>query len=110
MSSTNGDREQLALRFYRDSLVPAAMQLRARGARLLPDGPDASASTYYVTRAPREEYVFDLAIPLEEVLRSQWKDYPELAALVEELSRLARELRWPNEESAEVSPLIYAMF
>lgn len=110
MTSTDGRREEVALRFFRECFLPAAARLRAREARLLPDGPDRTASTYYVARPPREEYVFDLSIPLEEVFRSQWKDYPELAALAEDLARLARDLRQPNEESGEVSPFIYAMF
>jgi hypothetical protein len=110
MSSTDGRREELALRFFRECLVPAAVRLRAREARLLPDGPDRAAATYYSARPPREEYVFDLSVPLTDVLRSQWKDYPELAALAAELSRLARDLRQHKEESCEVSPFIYAMF
>jgi hypothetical protein len=110
MSSTDGRRDELALRFFRECLVPAAACVRARGARLLPDGPDRAASTYYVARAPDEEYVFDLSVPLADVLRSQWKDYPELAALADDLARLARDLRQQKEESGEVSPFIYAMF
>ena len=110
MSSTDGRREELALRFFRECLVPAAARLRARQVRLLPDGPDRAAATYYSTRPSREAYVFDLSIPLAEVLRNQWKDYPELAALAEQLSRLARDLRQHSEESGEVSPFIYAMF
>lgn len=110
MSSTDGRREELALRFFRECLVPAAARLRAREAKLLPHGPDRAATTYYVTRPPGEEYVFDLSVPLTDVLRSQWKDYPELAALAEELSRLADDLRQQREESGDVSPFIYAMF
>ena len=110
MSSTDGGREELALRFFRERLLPAAARLRARRARLLPDGPDPGAATYYATRPAREEYVFDLSAPLADVLHSQWKDYPELAALAEELSGLALDLRQQKEESGEVSPFIYAMF
>lgn len=110
MSSIDAGREELALRFFRECLVPAAARLRAREARLLPDGPDPAAASYYATRTPGEAYVFDLSVPLADVLRSQWKDYPELAALAEDLSRLARDLRQHTEESGEVSPFIYAMF
>ena len=110
MSSTDGGREELALQFFTECLVPAAARLRARQARLLPDGPDPVAATYYTTRPPREEYIVDLDAPLTEVLRDQWKEYPELAALAEPLSRLARDLRQHREESGEVSPFIYALF
>lgn len=110
MSSTDSGREELALRFFRECLVPAAALMRARQARLLPDGPNRAAATYYATRPPREEYVFDLSVPLADVFRSQWEAYPELAALSDDLSRLARDLRQPKEESGEVSPFIYAMF
>lgn len=110
MSSTDRRREELALRFFRDRLVPAAARLRARQARLLTDGPDATATTYYGTRPTGEQYVFDLGVPLTDALRRQWKDYPELAGLAEELSQLARELRHDTEQSGEVSPFIYAMF
>ena len=109
MSSTNGRQEELVLRFFRERLVPAAAALHARHARLIPAGPEADASTYYVVRAPGEEYVLDLGVPLVSVLRPQWKDYPELAALAEEIADLARQLR-QKEESGEVSPFIYAMF
>jgi hypothetical protein len=109
MSSTDGRREELAIRFFRERLVPAAALLRARQARLLPEGPDSAATTYYVTRPSSEEYVFDLGVPLADVLRRQWKDYPELANLSDDLARLARDLR-QKEESGEVSPFIYAMF
>ena len=89
--------------------MPAAALLQARRAKLIPDGPDPKAETYYVARDADEEYVFDLDVPLADTLRGQWKDYPELAALSDELSRLARELR-QEQTSGEVSPFIYAMF
>jgi len=109
MSSTDASRDELALRFFKERLIRAAALLHARGARLLPDGPDRDAETYYIARASGEEYVFDLDVPLADALRSLWKDYPELAGLSDELSRLARDLR-QEQASGEVSPFIYAMF
>ena len=109
MSSTDASREELALRFFKERLIPAAALLHARGARLLPEGPDRDAETYYISRASHEGYVFDLDIPLADALRSLWKDYGELAELADELSRLARDLR-QEQASGDVSPFIYAMF
>jgi hypothetical protein len=109
MSSTDGHREEAAMRFFRERLVPTALLLRARHASLLTDGPDPEMATYYDTRPLGEAYVFDLDIPLADTLRDLWSEHPELAALADELSRLARDLR-QKEESGEVSPFIYAMF
>ena len=109
MSSTDGRAEEAAIRFFRERLVPAAAALRKRGATLIPDGPDAKAPTYYVARPIEESYVFDLSVPLSDAVQRRWEDYPELAALAEDLLRLARDLR-QKEESGEVSPFIYAMF
>lgn len=110
MSSTDGRRDEIALRFFRERFLPAAAQLRARQAPLLAGGPDKTAVTYYGTRRPDEDYVFDLKAPLTDVLRAQWKEYPELAGLVDELVQLAHDLRQREEETGEVSPFIYAMF
>jgi hypothetical protein len=110
MSSTDGRADELAVRFFADRLLPAAAQLRSRGARLLPGGPDPATATYYVTRPAGEEYVVDLDVPLAELLHRQWRDDPEFVALVGELSRLAQELRQRTEQSGEISPFIYAMF
>jgi hypothetical protein len=108
MSSTNG-REELAMRFFRECLLPAAQNLQARGAELIPGARDSTAATYYAARRADESYIFDLSLTLADVLRSQWRDFPELVALADDLVRLARDLR-QKEESVEVSPFIYAMF
>jgi hypothetical protein len=110
MSSTDGRREEQALRFFRERFLPVAAALRVRRAPLLAGGPDGAAATYYTTRPPHEEYVLDLEIPLADVLRAQWKEYPELVALIEELLQLAHDLRQREDPSGEVSPFIYAMF
>jgi hypothetical protein len=109
MSSTDGHREERALRFFRERLVPAALLMRARQVRLLADGPDPGVGTYYDTRPSGEAYVLDLGVPMADVLRRLWNDDPELADLADELSHLARDLR-QKEESGEISPFIYAMF
>jgi hypothetical protein len=109
MSSTENRGEALATQFFTERLVPASALLQARGARLLPDGPDSATASYYVTRPQGEKYVVDLTVPLEETLQGQWKEFPELADLVGDLLQLARELR-QKEETGEVSPFIYAMF
>jgi hypothetical protein len=54
---------------------------------------------------------FESEAKLEETLNQFWKDSPELLPLIPDLVRLAFKLKEENkEQSAELSPFVYAMF
>lgn len=110
MSSTD---EKRIRRFYRQHLVPAAEQLRARGVSFFPLGPEPGQGTWYAS-APTDEPEFTEveADQCERELRESWEaqGLPELAALAVRLMELAGELEMDEEQSAEVSPFVYVMY
>lgn len=60
----------------------------------------------YLTNIP-----FDNAGTLQNYLEDFWKDEPQLLELVPDLVKLAFALKEENrEQSAELSPFVYAMF
>lgn len=77
---------------------------------------DKAKESYFVT-PQHSEYLYLNNIPFEterelEVYLSQfWKDQPELLELVPDLIKLALILKESQkEQSAELSPYVYAMF
>jgi hypothetical protein len=111
MSSTDDTQARLEA-FFTERLVPAAQSLRARGVEFFPLCPDADAPTYWHRRDDAGDYL-DSVDPAATAarLREMWAEHPELVALVEPLLELAAAVARPaNEQSAEVSPFIYAMY
>ena len=111
MSSTDDPRPRLEA-FFARHLVPAAASLRARGVEFFPLGPDAAAPTYWHRREDATDYL-DSVDPAQTAarLKETWAEHPELLALVDPLLELASTLVCPaDEQSAEVSPFIYAMY
>ena len=107
-------------RFFDEVLAPLAAIVRARGARL-PDDGALSADSYFSPpkRAWMEPADFDLELESDErfadALMALWREEgitePEirrddLIGLIEGFGEEARD----SEESADVSPFVYAMY
>ncbi len=116
MSST----ESAALgALFDDVIAPASERARASGTKPFPTAPDASATSYYVTRprpAMRRE---DFAAPscdgfedFERRLAAHWRALgrDELAAQSGRFAEAARAAYALAEGDAEVSPFVYVMF
>ncbi|MFN2399732.1 MAG: hypothetical protein ABR543_14005 [Gemmatimonadaceae bacterium] len=115
MSLTDSERAELLRQFYVEHMLPAAERLRQRQVRFFSLAPDRKdpPSTYYEARrdSTTASYVFELEnLPAASWLRVRWQEYPELMAMLEPLVELSRAIEQSEEESGEVSPLIYAMF
>ncbi|HET7229095.1 MAG TPA: hypothetical protein VFJ16_03800 [Longimicrobium sp.] len=98
--------------FFDGRLVPAARSLRERGVSFFPLAPEARAPTYWRARDDGGDYL-DSVEPGEVAgrLREMWAEHPELLALVDPLLELAAELGdQSDEQSAEISPFVYAMY
>ena len=111
MSSTDDPRPRLEA-FFTSHLAPAAESLRARGVEFFPLAPDAGAPTYWHRRDDETDYI-DSGDPVHTAarLKLMWAEHPELLALIDPMLELASTLARPAEEqSAEVSPFIYAMY
>lgn len=96
------DKELAAL--FQKQMVP----LRAHVARDVATAPDATASSYYLPVLAPENIVE--ATPIAESLARHWAGDPQLTRLIPAIERLARELRASEDESGEVSSLIYPMY
>jgi hypothetical protein len=110
MSSTD---EAALRRFFESQLVPAAKELRDRGVRFFPLGPEPEAETWYEPPPDAEpEFVEIEPEAFAAELRARWagEGLPELAALAEPLMALAREVEVGEDESAEISPFVYVMY
>ncbi|MDQ3696702.1 MAG: hypothetical protein M3373_01565 [Gemmatimonadota bacterium] len=115
MSSTDAERDEQLRRFYVERLLPAAERLRERNVRFFSMGPERGhpPSSYFEPRRDSKtaSYVFELeTLTFSPWLRARWEEYPELLAIVEPLAELARAMEHREEQTGEVSPLIYAMF
>lgn len=112
---TDAERDKLLRQFYMEQLLPAAERLRERNVQFFSLAPDREhpPATYFEERrdSTTASYVFELEnLPSSSWLRARWEEYPELLAIVEPLAELCRAMEQREEESGEVSPLIYAMF
>ena len=115
-----GPSESAAERFFEEVLAPLAEIVRARGARLLDD--DAPSVDSYFSRPKRtrmEPADFDLELESGErfvdALMALWREEgiteleicrDGLIGLIKEFTEEARN----SEESADVSPFVYAMY
>lgn len=110
MSSTDEARIR---RFYRRRLRSTAEQLRQRGVRFFPLGPEPEAETWYVDGSRDAPEFVELEVEdCEAALRALWEEQelPELAALAGPLLELARKLEVKEEGPGEVSPFVYVMY
>lgn len=115
MSLTDADRDELLRQFYKEWLLPTAERLREPQVRFFALAPDREdpPSTYFEARrdSATASYVFEPENhSVASWLRARWEEHPELLAMVEPMLELSREMEQREEESGEVSPLIYAMF
>lgn len=118
MSSTDVEaRKRRARGFFDQHLLPAARQPGT--AAYFPLGPDAAATTYYIARETRamqpadfEAHTFSDAAGFARSLAGRWRAEgdPALPALEKPLAELAAALKLDEEQTAEVSELIYVMF
>ena len=97
--------------FFRVELPPVAEDLRRRGLRFFPLGPD-DAVTWYEGPAREPEFVEfeddDWSASLEAMWRGQ--GLAELAALVDRMRQLAEDLGPAGDQPADVSPFVYVMY
>jgi hypothetical protein len=108
MNST--DERRIASAFH-DHIEPAARQLRERGVRFFPLGPDDEASWY--AQPPTGPDFFSLdPEACGRALRERWQaqDLPELVALVDPLIELAGGLEIAEEDTPDISPFVYVMY
>jgi hypothetical protein len=100
-------------RFFAEHLVPAAQSLRERHVTFFATGPDAAAESYF-ERHQTAASLFTAIEPedcvrrLAEMWRAEGLD--ELADLAGPLADLVTRLAPEEEQSGELSPLIYVMF
>ena len=112
--------ESAAERFFDEILAPLAEAVRARGAKL-PDDGALPADSYFSLpkRARMEPADFDLELESDErfvdALMTLWREEgiteleicrDDLIALIEGFREEARD----SEESADISPFVYAMY
>lgn len=109
MNSTDDDKLRT---FFREKIIPAAIQLRERGVELFPLGPDPEAESWWEPGPTEDEFVELAPEQIEAALSARWQaaDLPELVALVAPLMELARELEVTEEPSSDVSPFVYVMY
>ena len=112
-------RDRAAADFFREVLVPAALRERETGREFFALRPSAEVESYYVEPTKREmrpedfelraaESVDDFVRELAALWVSEGRE--ELAAIVERLGALAREVREDEEQRDDVSPFMYVMF
>lgn len=102
--------------FFNNHILPLNKQAAATEMHYLDASVDKSCSSYFL-EPTHPAYLFLNTIPfdspekLERYLGEFWKDEPGIQKLVPDLVRLAFELKEEHkEQSAELSPFIYAMF
>jgi hypothetical protein len=106
MSSTD---EAKARRFWKEHLAPAADRLKARGA-----GPLDVSGVGSSWQPPHDDVPELSELTLEglgEELRARFEaaDLAELAEIVPELMKLAREMEPSTKDDGEVDPFVYVM-
>jgi hypothetical protein len=120
---TGGDEEShrdlRAAEFFREVLTPAALRERAEGREFFALRPDAAAESYFVepTRCvlTREDFELRAAESIEEfvaALAALWtaEGRDGLAAMAQQLLKLASEVGEGEEQREDVSPFMYVMF
>ena len=112
------DKASTPVDFFHDVLVPLAAAARREGKSFFPLGTDPQAESYYVeplrrvmTRADFELSAAESPEDFVRELATLWtaEGYVELAALASQLLDLVVP-EAEQEEEAEVSPFIYAMY
>jgi hypothetical protein len=97
-------------RFFEERVVPAAAALRGRGVSFFPLVPDRTATTYWTARPSDAGYIFQIGENLAGELHLMWREHPEIQALADDLARMADAMAERRDQSAAVSPFIYAMY
>ena len=120
MNSINeNDNFSQIRKYFNDELLPAARKMLADQNSFFPVVADPSLETYYTARDHRNASPEDFEIAgcdspenFALALYKMWSSegYPELSALAESMSKLAKSLHFAKEQSDEVSPFIYVMF
>lgn len=113
------DGNRLAVRFFKEVLVPLALRERAAGKTFFPLRPDADAESYYVepTHGVMSPSDFELlaAESIEDFINELavlWvsEGHEELASMSPGLSELAKEVSGHEDQAADVSAFMYVMF
>jgi len=107
---TDDSRERELRCFFRERIVPAAEALRERGVSFFALEPNRGQLSYWNSRPPGGDYIFEISDDLRRELHQMWREYPELQALADDLASITRTMAERREESADVSSFIYAMF
>jgi hypothetical protein len=107
---TDETRQLELQRFFRERIVPAALELRERGVEFFAQTPDRTQRSYWHARPEGEGYVFQISEDLAAELHVLWREYAELHVLAGEVADMTRALAEQRDESADVSSFIYAMF
>lgn len=107
------ERDAAADSFFNERIVPLSELARSRAIELFPLGFDENASSYFVERTDKGDYIHEvdanaIAGELRKVLNSEF--LPEMGELADALEELAAELRETDDPQNEISPFIYAMF
>jgi hypothetical protein len=114
----NDNFNQINKYFYNE-LLPIARKMLADKKLFFPVVADPNLKTYYITRHLQKTSPEDFEIAgcdspenFALALFKMWSSegYPELSALAESMSKLAKSLHFAKEQSDEVSPFIYVMF
>ena len=112
---TDTERNELLTHFYWKQLLPAAERLREKNVQFFSLAPDREhpPATYFEAHRDHitASYVFELDdLPSSSWLQARWVEHPDLLVIVEPVVGLSRMMEQREEESGEISPLIYAMF
>ena len=120
MTSTRDRRNSREIRkYFYEELLPVAKKVLAERKGLFPVAAEPELGTYFTARQHEKASSTDFEIhgcespeQLAHALGQMWSSqgYPELGALAESMSKLARTLHFVTEQSDEISPFIYVMF
>jgi hypothetical protein len=84
--------------------------LRESGIEFFVLAPDRTQRSYWQPRQHGEGYIFQIGADLAGEMHAMWREHPDLEALASDLAEMVVGLAERREQSADVSPFIYAMF
>jgi hypothetical protein len=113
MDLTSPPTDDELLAFFRTVLVPLSETSRERHVAFFPSGPEREATTYYVDRDDEANYLYSVDpdnIATELAARWRRDGYSDLVPLAVPLVALAKELAAEQQQTEDISPLIYTLF
>lgn len=102
--------------FFEEYILPLNQKIQTGELTFFEQGFDKSKDSYYaLPMHPSYLYLSNISLEnkeeLESYLKEFWKNNPELLSMISDLTKLAFKLKEENQEqSADLSPFMYAMY